>query len=108
MDRRRVGKPQVLQRAEELRVEVELEPVGDVGARVEIDAVHDGSHPRRRIVVVVHLPTLRLGVALGLRGGCRRGRRVRLCSIVAVVVGGGVVVVVVVREVSLVGVVADG
>ena len=87
LDRRRVGELHVLQRAEQRGVEVELEPVGDVGASVEVHSVHHRAHAGSRVIVVVHLPPGILGVALGL-GGERRGfAGVLRCGVLSLVLG---------------------
>ena len=68
-------------------MEVELEPVGDVGASVEVHSVHHRAHASRRVIVVVHLPPLILGVALCL-GGERRGfAGVLRCGVLSLVLG---------------------
>ena len=83
-------------------MEVELEPVGDVGARVEVHSVHHRAHAGSRVIVVVHLPPGILGVALGLGGERRVFAGVLRCGVLSSVLGVVIVgCVVVVGEVSL-------
>ena len=68
LDRRRVREAHVLQRAQKFRVQVELEPVGDVRAGVQVHAVHHRAETAGGVVVVVHVPPRVLRRA-GRRGG---------------------------------------